>query len=420
MHLARYKSVLGLPGMKTFMLVALIARIPGTAWTTALTLSVVLDRHLSYAAAGAATAMFTVGLACGSPLLGRTIDRRGPRPVLLVTGVISLLFWNLVPDLPYPALLACAVFCGALQVPIMTLVRQSLAQRVPESERRQAYSLDSMAVELSFMVGPALAVLAITSLGEATSTLRVVGFGIAGGAAVLYTYSRRQDAAAGGAAGALEAEAEAAGAEAEPNWLAPSFLLILAVCTACCVILSATDVAIVAVLRQHGQVAFAGLVVIAWCAASLVGGFVHGALPRPVPMAVLLLLLGALSTLVGLADTWWVLCLSVIPAGLACAPTISSTVDAVSRAVSPSRRGQAMGLHAAALTVGSAIGAPVIGVVIDASSPAWGMTAVGLLGCAVALIALVLSRRVHAASAADAVRVEALSEAPREAVLERA
>ena len=45
MHLTRYKSVLALPGMRTFMLVSLIARIPTTAWTTALTLSIVLDRH---------------------------------------------------------------------------------------------------------------------------------------------------------------------------------------------------------------------------------------------------------------------------------------------------------------------------------------------------------------------------------------
>jgi len=391
MHLARYKSVLGLPGMKTFMLVGLIARIPGTAWTTALTLSVVLDRHLSYAAAGAATAMFTVGLALGSPLLGRAIDRRGPRPVLLVTGLVSLLFWNLVPALPYSALLACAVFCGALQVPIMTLVRRSLAQRVPESVRRQAYSLDSMAVELSFMVGPALAVLAITSLGEATSTLRVVGFGIAAGAAVLYAYTGRQDASGSGSA---EAEPDDADARtAAPRWLAPSFLLILAVCTACCVILSATDVAVVALLRGHGQIAWAGVVVILWCAASLVGGFVHGALPRPVPMPLLLLLLGALSAPVGLAGNWWALCLAVIPAGLACAPTIASTVDAVSRAVPPSRRGQAMGLHAAALTVGSAIGAPLIGVVIDGAGPAWGMAVVGLLGCAVALAAWAVQQR---------------------------
>ncbi|WP_034264336.1 MFS transporter [Actinospica robiniae] len=396
MHLARYKSVLGLPGMKTFMLVALVARIPGTAWTTALTLSVVLDRHLSYAAAGAATAMFTVGLALGSPLLGRAIDRRGPRPVLLVTGVVSLLFWNLVPSLPYPALLGCAVFCGALQVPIMTLVRQSLAQRVPESVRRQAFSLDSMAVELSFMVGPAVAVLAITSLGEAVSTLRVVGFGIAAGAAVLYAYTARQDAAGGAAEAELEEAAEDA---AKAHWLAPGFLLILAVCTACCVILSATDVAVVALLRGHGQIAWAGVVVIVWCAASLVGGFIHGAMPRPVPMPVLLLLLGALSVPIGLADNWWALCLLCIPGGLACAPTIASSVDAVSRAVPPSRRGQAMGMHAAALTVGSAIGAPLIGVVIDGAGPAWGMAAVGLLGCVVALAAMAVQRGRQAAAA---------------------
>jgi MFS family permease len=411
MHLARYKSVLGLPGMKTFMLVGLIARIPGTAWTTALTLSVVLDRRLSYAAAGAATAMFTVGLALGSPLLGRAIDRRGPRPVLLVTGVVSLLFWNLVPALPYSALLGCAVFCGALQVPVMTLVRQSLAQRVPESMRRQAYSLDSMAVELSFMVGPALAVLAITSLGEATSTLRVVGFGIAGGAAVLYAYTARLEAAEAAESGE---GAPPEPAEAKPRWLAPGFLLILAVCTSCCVILSATDVAVVAVLRAHGQIAWAGIVVIVWCAASLVGGFVHGALPRPVPMALLLLLLGALSAPVGLAANWWVLCLAVIPAGLACAPTIASTVDAVSRAVPPSRRGQAMGLHAAALTVGSAIGAPLIGVVIDGSGPAWGMAAIGLLGCAVAALALVVTERLRRASGPRVTPLEVAAQAALE------
>lgn len=396
MHLARYKSVLDLPGMKTFMLVGLIARIPGTAWTTALTLSVVLDRHLSYAAAGAATAMFTVGLALGSPLLGRVIDRRGPRPVLLVTGVVSLLFWNLVPTLPYPALLGCAVFCGALQVPVMTLMRQSLAKRVPESMRRQAFSLDSMAVELSFMVGPALAVLAITSLGEATSTLRVVGFGIAAGAAVLYAYTARQDAAGGGSSG-LEAPAED---EPKPRWFAPGFLLILAMSTTCCVVLSASDVAVVAVLRAHGQIVWAGIVVILWCAASLVGGFVHGALPRPVPTGVLLFLLGALSIPIGLAANWWTLCLAVIPAGLACAPTIASTVDAVSRAVPPSRRGQAMGLHAAALTIGSAIGAPLIGVVIDQAGPTWGMATIGLLTCTVAAVALVAVQRVRRGAAA--------------------
>lgn len=392
MHLARYKSVLALPGMRGFMLVSLIARIPGTAWTTALTLSIVLDRHRSYAEAGAATAAFTVGLALGAPLLGRAIDRRGPRPVLLLTGAASLLFWNLVPVLPYPALLSLAVLSGGLQVPVMTLVRQSLAARVPESMRRQAFAMDSMAVELSFMVGPAAAVLAITQLGEAAWTLRVLGLGLGLSAAVLYAYHSRMHAAAA-TAEAVETAAPAASTEAADEaalapgtrWFTSGFLLILAVCAACCVVLSATDVAVVAVLRGHGEISWAGVVVIIWCFSSLFGGFVHGAMPRPLPMTVLLLLLGALSIPVGVAGNWWVLCLLVLPAGVACAPTIASTVDAVSRAVPAERRGQAMGLHGAALTVGSAIGAPLIGVVIDRFGPGWGMAAIGLLVCVVAV-----------------------------------
>lgn len=401
MHLARYKSVLTLPGMRTFMLVSLIARIPGTAWTTALTLSIVLDRHRSYAEAGAATAAFTVGLAIGSPLVGRAIDRRGARPVLLLTGVVSLLFWNLVPVLPYSALIPAAVVCGALQVPVPTLVRQSLAVRVPESVRRQAFSLDSMAVELSFMVGPALAVLAITQLGEATSTLRVLGFGIGLSAAVLYAYNPRLHD--GSATVGEPSAAEDAPAQPRPKsrWLAPSFLVILAITAAACMVLSATDVAIVAVLRGHGEISWAGIVVILWCAASLVGGFVHGAMPRPLPMTVLLLMLGALSMPVGTAGSWWLLCIAVIPAGIACAPTIASTVDAISRAVPAERRGQAMGLHGAALTVGSAVGAPLIGVVIDQAGPGWGMAAIGALVCVIAVagIAAQSVRRREALSA---------------------
>ena len=397
MHIARYKSVLALPGMRSFMLVSLIARIPTTAWSTALTLSIVLDRHRSYAQAGAATAAFTIGLAAGSPLLGRAVDKHGPRPVLLLTGLVSLLFWNTVPVLPYAVLLPAAAFCGALQVPVMALVRQSLAARVPESVRRQAYSLDSMGVEMAFMVGPALAVLAITQLGEATSTLRVLGFGIGLSAAVLYAYNPRTSAnpAPGTDAGTnaatdvtdgAPASAASAAAEAvKTRWLTPAFAMILAVCAACCITRAATDVAIVAVLRAHGEITWAGIVVIIWCASSMIGGFVHGAMPRPLPMTVLLLILGALSMAVGVADSWWLLCLAVIPAGVACAPTIASTVDAVSRAVPAERRGAAMGLHSAALTAGNAIGAPLIGVVIDQSSPAWGMVAIGSL---VSLIAL--------------------------------
>ncbi|MBS2963721.1 MFS transporter [Actinocrinis puniceicyclus] len=372
--------------MRLFMLVALAARIPGTATSTALTLSVVLDRHLGYGAAGGASAAFTVGLAVGSPLLGRAVDRRGPRPVLCVTGIAALVFWTAAPLLPFPALVAAATVGGLLQVPIMALVRQSLAARVPPQQRRQAYSLDSMAVEVSFMVGPALAVLMITQLGDGISTLRTVGVALALSAAVMWTYNPRMTAHEAAEDGSPVTGA-AQGRPDRRDWLSPGFLLVLFVAAAATVVLSGTDVSIVAVLRAHGQVQWAGVTIILWCAASLVGGFVHGAVPRPLGMLTLMTLLGAATIPVGMAHGWLLLALALIPAGLVCAPTVSQTVVAVSHAVPQSARGEALGLHAAALTLGNAVGAPLAGAVIDHSSPAFGFASVGVVGAAGALAA---------------------------------
>jgi MFS family permease len=385
MRLTPYRTVLRLPGMRMFMLVALIARIPGTMTGTALTLSVVIDRHRGYGAAGLVSASFTIGMALGSPYLGRMIDRRGPRPVLLATGLASLAYWTVAPALPFDALLAASLVAGALQVPIMGLVRQSLAVRVPEESRLQAFSLDSMAVEFSFMIGPALAVLLITQLGDAASTLRGVGLGVAGAAAIMYAYDPRvssRDPADGGAAHS----AGAPGAE-RPNWFAPSFLLILGVGLAACLVLAGTDVSIVATLRAHGQTAWAGAVIATWCAASMIGGFAHGAKRKPLSMPTLMLLLGATTIPAGLAHAWWLLGLALIPAGLACAPTLSAAVNAVSKAVPESARGEAIGRSTAAFTLGNAMGAPLAGFVIDHSSPAFGFVAVGAVGAALALLA---------------------------------
>jgi predicted MFS family arabinose efflux permease len=386
MHMAPYRSVLRIPGMRLFMLVALIARIPMTATSTALTLGVVLDRHLGYGAAGAVSAAFTVGLAVGSPLLGRAVDRRGPRPVLFVTGLTTLAFWTTSPLLPFAALIPAAALGGLLHVPVMTLVRQSLAARVPEEQRRQAYSLDSMAVEFSFMIGPALSVLMITQLGDAASTLRVVGVALGLSAAVLWLYDPRVVGAGAVPGGAPPVR------PARRTWLTPGFGLVLGVASAVTIVLAGTDVSIVAVLRAHGQVDWVGVTIMAWCAASMAGGFVHGAIPRPLGMLTLMLLLGAATIPVGLAHTWPVLALALVPAGLACAPTIAQTAVAVSRAVPESARGEAMGLHSAALTLGNAVGAPLAGTAIDHLSPGFGFAAVGLVGAAGAAAALGAAR----------------------------
>lgn len=389
MHLAPYRAVLRIPGMRLFTLVAMVARIPITANSTALTLGVVLDRHLGYGAAGGVSAAFTVGLTVGSPLLGRAVDRRGPRPVLCLTGLAALVFWNTASLLPFGALIPAAVLGGALQVPIFGLVRQSLAARVPEEQRRQAFSLDSMAVELSFMVGPALAVLMITQLGDAVSTMRAVGVATALAAAAMWAYNPR-----------VTAENQAGAVQPRPalrSWLRPRFILVLGVTAAATTVLAGTDVSIVATLRAQNQVSWVGITIIVWCAASLVGGFINGAVPRPLGMLTLMGMLGVLTIPAGLAHDWPLLALALIPAGLACAPTIAQTIVAVSRTVPESARGEAIGLHSAALTLGNALGAPLAGAAIDHSSPAFGFASVGLVGTVgvLAAAAVLALRRVR-------------------------
>jgi MFS family permease len=393
MNLEPYRRALALPGVRPLLLVSTLARVPVMAAGVTLTFYVVLVLERGYAAAGLVGAAMTVGTAIGAPLLGRLVDRRGLRPVLALTMLAEGAFWCAAPVLPYPALLVAALFGGVLTIPVFSVVRQSLAALVPVPHRRPAYALESMAVELSFMVGPALAVLLATTV-SARVTMLAVGAGIvAAGAALL----------------ALNPPIRGADEAARParpvprrEWLRPRLVGVLAGGTAATLVLGGTDVAVVAVLREVDQVGWTGVVLALWGAYSLAGGFAYGAASRPVSPLLLVALLSLCTIPVGLGGgQWWLLALALLPAGALCAPALAATADAVSRLAPVSARGEAMGLHGSALTVGMALGAPLAGAVIDASAPAWGFAATGLLGLLVALAILPGELRRRRRSAAE-------------------
>ena len=96
---------------------------------------------------------------------------------------------------------------------------------------------------------------------------------------------------------------------------------------------------------------------------------------------------------VGLHSSWWALSLLIIPAGLVCAPTLTTVTDTVSRLAPESVRGQIMGLHTSAITAGFAIGAPLAGIVIDVSSPAWAFAVAGVTGMAAGSVGWLVGRR---------------------------
>ncbi|PZF88150.1 MFS transporter [Micromonospora deserti] len=392
MNMKPYREALALPGLRSLLLVSVLARVPLTATGVTLTFYVVQDLGRGYGAAGLIGGAITVGAAIGGPLLGRMVDRHGLRPVLVLTGVAEAVFWSVAPGLSYPLLLPAAFLAGSLALPIFSVVRQSIAALVPAERRRPAYALDSMSVELSFMLGPALAVAAVTAL-SARTTLYLVGAGIVA-SGVAFWLLNPPTRGGGEPAGPLPKVPRRA-------WLTPRLLAVLAVSTSATLVLGGTDVAVVAVLRDSGEAGWTGAVLSIWAVASLVGGFAYGAIHRAFSPLALMAALSVCTIPVGLGGThWWLLGLALIPAGLLCAPTIAATSDAVSRLAPAAVRGEAMGLHGSAVTVGIAVGAPLAGAVIDASAPLWGFVVTGAIGAAVALVVLPIELRHRRAAAA--------------------
>jgi predicted MFS family arabinose efflux permease len=371
--------------MAPLLSISLLARAAITADVMALTMYVVLGLDMSYAAAGGAAAALTAGKALGGPLLGRMIDWQGPRTVLLVTVVLQVVFWLSVPILPYGILLGAAFAAGLLMVPAQLVTRQAIAAMTTAGQRRAAFALESVQGELSYMVGPAVVILCAAKVSPG-----VVAWGV--GAAI----------AAGGAGIALlnpplraedEVDADTVGRPRRREWLGPGMIAVLVMAFGATMLLSGTDLAIVATLKEAGQVSWAAVVVAVFGVASVTGGLIYGALPRPLPTWLLLGSLGLLTIPAGLAHDWPWLCVAVVGAGLLTAPTLSTVADAVSRLAPASVRGEATGLQSSALSAGFALGSPIVGVAIDVSVPAGGFAAAGLAGLAAALTGCLLSRR---------------------------
>ncbi|HEY2817377.1 MAG TPA: MFS transporter [Casimicrobiaceae bacterium] len=162
----RYRDFLRLPDVAKMLAMALLTRMPiGT-----LSLSMLLHvraRTGSFALAGAAVGAFWIATAITAPILGRIVDRRGPRALLIVTGTMfSLVLAVLVAakplDLSGTAMVVTAGVAGLFTPPITVLTRTMWRYRFDDEGRQTiAYALDGVLIELAFTIGPMLVALAL-------------------------------------------------------------------------------------------------------------------------------------------------------------------------------------------------------------------------------------------------------------------
>ena len=396
-----YRRVLRTPGAPSLYILALVARIPVAAAPPALTLRVVLGLHQGFARSGLIAASVGIGMAVGAPLLGRLIDHRGARAALALTVVAQALFWVGAATLSYEWLLPIAFVGGALSIPVFSLARQAVAALLPDADRGAGMSLDSMGVELSYSIGPALGVVAVTRLGSATAML-VIGASLVLAGAGLFlrnpaTTPDREDSSV-----------EESGDVVRPVGrlgallgFGPAAMAALVATMGATLALSGTDISLTASMRGFGRIGLLGVVFAVWCLASLAGGFVYGTRPRGRDPLLLLALLSGTTVLLALAGSWWSLMLLTIPTGVFCAPLLASTANVIAGTVSPERRGRALGIHSSALTLGNSAGAPLAGWAVDRWSPPSGFVMVGVLGTLLAVGALAVGARRHGKRVAD-------------------
>lgn len=431
MNFALYRELLAVRPIRRLLLVGMIARIPHSAAGVLLTLHIVLTLGQGYAAAGAAAAVMTIGIALGAPWRGRRVDTVGLRTALIPSVISETLIWSVVPHVSYQWLLPLVFVGGLLTLPIFSVVRQSLGVMAEGDQRRTAFALDAITTEMVFMIGPAAGAVVATS-GFTVAGLTVVGVAtsLAGLSLMWFNPPTRSPAQTAECAGDEQHAAEAAvvatapahvqeaAAELSPAgtagraaeglrgrlaggfaWFTATVAALFAVAAGAGMVLSGTDVGIVAALETGGRQSEIGIVFVFWCAASVVGGLIYGAMHRPIPPVILLLGMAALTLPMAFAhDTWTLALVSILP-GMLCAPVLSAASEKVADLVSEERRGEAMGWYGSALTAGVALGSPLAGIFIDLMGPSGGFVSVGAAGVVLCLVGLALQQRRRKAAA---------------------
>lgn len=390
-----YRDLLALPGALDFFIAGCIGRIPLAMRAMGCVLLVQLVTG-SYGLAGLVGAVQTLVGAFAAPSIGRIADRYGERTILLwgtivhgigIFALVASVHWGANPLLMS---LAAAVVGGS-NIPFSSLSRarwtRTLGSRGPALER--AYSLESMADEMGFVIGPLLVVPLCVVVDPAAGIIAALGFTIVAAAMLLRLPDTRKAAAA--AADVRLVPGQSVEERRSPIAIV-GIRVVVGVLLAVGFLFGSVDIMIVSFAEEHGAKGAVSVLAALFAFGSFLGaaayGMIHWRAPvdRRLKIAIWWLALGTIpvmlaSSLVGMGAAGIFIGLSISPALIA-----SNTV--VEHLAPKGSVTEAFAWLSSALASGAAMGSLVTGVVLDELGTRAGQTLslVGAVGAAVGVM----------------------------------
>jgi MFS family permease len=385
---AKYRSVLAVPGSSRLLASALLGRLPMAMSSLAILLLVRGTTH-SYLAAGLAVGAYAFASAAGAPLQGRLVDRFGRLRVLVPSAVaqaLVLVVFVLSSSAGASAsvLVVLAAAAGALMPPVAPTVRALLREVFQDpGVRDTAYALDSVVQELVWIIGPLLVALIITAVSPAGAVLVVAGVCIVG--TLLFV---RAPLARGSGTRAAHEPRIAVLANPELRALFGPVALTG-------VGLGAIEVGLPSLALHAGSRPASGLLLAFWSVGSMLGGLWYGARAWRSSLArryrVLLVLAVACTAPLIAAKSVLAGALCSVLAGLTIAPVFSCQYALVGRSVTPGAETEAFTWVSASLVAGIAVGSALGGAAIGAE----GVSAPFVLACVATILAATIALRMH-------------------------
>ncbi len=368
----RYLHVLSRPGALVPFLASFAARLPVSMAPLGIVLLVQSVRG-AYAPAGVVTAAFTLGVAVSAPGWGALIDRVGQPVVILplsaVSGVLlAVLAVGAVRGACDPVLVVLATAVGASFPPISPAMRGAWRMVLQkEEDRRVAYALEGVVIEVVFVGGPLLLSLLLVTSSPVVPllvTAALLGFGGIGYATTHAARSWRP-----------EPHHEGPDLRGPSPLLVPGVAAVLTVSLLVAIAFGQLDVSLAATAQTLlGDQARVGLLFMSVAGGSVVGGTWYGtrhwrgAEHTRLPFTLTGFCVG-MACVTGLitahVSALWVLMPVLFLTGLSIAPGLIMTANLVDTYASRDRLNEAQSWLTTAFTAGGAAGTAIAGVVID-------------------------------------------------------